>query len=73
MVAIDVPTPGSTMSDPFSTCGWVYDHSVVSSVPVTLDGVVGGTANYGQPRPDAAYPGMARRGISGGQFVFSED
>jgi hypothetical protein len=72
MVAIDVPMPGTTMSGQF-TCGWAYDHSVVSSVQVTVDGVVGGTADYGQPRPDVAYPGIALRGIAPGQFAFSED
>ena len=41
MVAIDVPTPGTTMSGQFSMCGWAYDHSAVSSVQVTVDGVVG--------------------------------
>ena len=40
---------------------------------VTVDGVVGGTADYGQPRPDVAYPGIALRGIAPGQFAFSED
>jgi hypothetical protein len=73
MVAIDVPMPGTTMSGQFRMCGWAYDHSVVSSVQVTVDGVVGGTADYGQPRPDVAYPGIALRGIAPGQFAFSED
>src|SRR5450631_326380 len=73
MVAIDVPMPGTTMSGQFSTCGWAYDHSVVSSVEVTVDGVVGGTADYGQPRPDVAYPGIALGGIAPGRFAFSED
>ena len=41
MVAIDVPTPGTTMSGQFSMCGWAYDHSAVRSVQVTVDGVVG--------------------------------
>ncbi len=73
MVAIDVPMPGTTMSGQFSTCGWVYDHSVVSSVQVTVDGVVGGTADYGYPRPDVAYPRIELRGIVPGQFAISED
>jgi hypothetical protein len=38
-----------------------------------VDAVVGGTFDYGQPRPDVAYPGIALRGIAPGQFAFSED
>jgi hypothetical protein len=63
MVAIDVPMPGTKMSGQFSMCGWAYDYSVVSSVQVTADGVVGRTADYGQPRADVAYPGIALRGL----------
>jgi hypothetical protein len=54
------------MSGQFSMCGWAYDDSVVSSVQVTVDGVVGRTADYGQPRPDVAYRGIALRGIAPG-------
>jgi hypothetical protein len=73
MMAIDAPMPGTTMSGRFSTCGWASDHSVVSSVPVTLDGAVGGTTDYGQPRQDVACPGIALRGTTPSPFAIRED
>ena len=45
MVGIDVPMQDTAMSGQFSMCGWPYDYSVVSSVQVNVDGVVGGTAD----------------------------
>jgi hypothetical protein len=61
------------MSGQFNRCGWAYDHSAVSSVQVTVDGVVGVTADYGQPRPDVAYPGIALMGNASRQFAFGKD
>ena len=73
MMAIDLPMLGTTLSGQFETCGWAHDHSVISEVQVTVDGIAGGTADYGQLRADVAYPAIALRGIAPGQFARSED
>jgi len=42
--------------------GWsLDDNAAISSIAVSVDGVLAGTANYGQSRPDvcAAFPGRA--------------
>ena len=49
------------------------DHSVVSSVQVAVDGVVGCTADYDQPRPDVSYPGIALTGFAPRQFTFTDN
>jgi hypothetical protein len=60
-VAIDSPAPGAMLSSgSFTISGWALDdNSAISSVIVSVDGALVGTANYGINRNDvcAAYPG----------------
>jgi len=48
--ALDVPSPGSTVSGVTSVNGWTFDDVKVSSVEILVDGVVDGMAVYGSPR-----------------------
>ena len=51
---LDLPAPGATLSGVATVSGWAFDDVMVSKVEILIDGVVDGTADYGQPRPDVA-------------------
>jgi hypothetical protein len=75
LVAIDRPAAGATTPQRFTIIGWAADPAGVGSgvdaVQVYLDGPQGqgvllGTANYGEDRPDVATQlGQPRFGLSG--------
>ena len=58
---LDQPAPGATLSGAATVSGWAFDDVMVSKVEILIDGVVDGTADYGQARPDVAqaYPNLS--------------
>jgi hypothetical protein len=58
---LDQPVPGATLSGVATVNGWAFDDVMVSKVEILIDGMVDGTADYGQPRPDVAqaYPSLS--------------
>ena len=56
---LETPSQGQTVSGTINVGGWFLDGSGVSKIEVLVDGVVNGTATYGNARTDvgAAYPG----------------
>ena len=63
-VQIDSPADGATVSGPVAVTGWAIDNTstvgtAISSVQVSVDGLVVGNATYGVSRPDVcnAFPG----------------
>jgi hypothetical protein len=63
-VNIDLPANGATVSGTVTVAGWAIDNvstvgTAISTVQVTIDGAVVGTATYGAGRPDvcAVFPG----------------
>ena len=51
---LDVPTSGQTLSGHVSLAGWAFDNRSLSRIEILVDGVIAGTATYGQSRPDVA-------------------
>jgi hypothetical protein len=52
---VDTPAPNSQLTGTASVAGWTFDNVAVSKVDVYVDGVLAGTATYGQSRPDVAH------------------
>jgi hypothetical protein len=56
---IEIPLPGTTLSNPFEVLGWAISPSGVTNVTVLLDGIAAASATLGQSRPDVCtvFPG----------------
>ena len=55
---LDLPISGQTLGRTALVAGWAFDNSSINRIEILVDGVVVGTATYGQPRPDVTnvYP-----------------
>jgi hypothetical protein len=52
--SVDSPAANAQLSGTISVAGWAVDDVAVSKVDVYVDGVLAGTATYGESRPDVA-------------------
>lgn len=58
VLTVDSPVANQKLSGIFAVAGWAFDDTAVAKVEVYVDGTLAGSATYGIPRPDVAFPNL---------------